>query len=235
MSNPSQIIAMGGGGFSSGLDSPLLDEYILRQSNKSCPKICFTSPACDDAYALRFYAAFSKLNCRPTHLSLFKAPTADLESYLLDQDVIYVGGGNTRSMLALWREWRVDAIVRKAWEHGIILAGLSAGGICWFEQGLTDSVPGQLTAMKCLGFLPGSCAPHYDGEINRRPAYHRLIGEGALADGWGVEDSVGLHFVGNQLQRIVSSRPNKRAFKVFRQQQLIKEEPIGAEWLHHLA
>src|SRR5690606_35776308 len=100
----SQIIAMGGGGFSSEPNNLLLDEYVLRQTGKANPKICFTSPACDDAYALRFYTAFSQLNCRPSHLSLFKAPTADLASYLLDQDVIYVGGGNTRSMLALWRE-----------------------------------------------------------------------------------------------------------------------------------
>jgi dipeptidase E len=223
---------MGGGGVCSEPDNPLLEEYILRQSGKPCPKVCFTSPACDDAYALRFYASFSKLNCRPYHLSLFKAPTADLESFLLEQDVIYVGGGNTRSMLALWREWRVDTIVRKAWEQGVILAGLSAGGICWFEQGLTDSVPGQLTAMACLGLLSGSCSPHYDGEINRRPTYHRLIGDGTLTDGWGIEDSVGLHFVGDHLQRIVASRPNKRAFRVALQQQQVTETPHNAKWLY---
>lgn len=125
---------MGGGGFSMEPDNPLLDLYILRQANCDRPRICFLCPGGDEtAYAYRFFVAFARHDCRPTHLSLFKPCTADIGAMLLEQDVIYVGGGNTRSMLALWREWSLDRHLRAAWERGAVLAGVSAGAICWFE------------------------------------------------------------------------------------------------------
>src|SRR4051812_10598830 len=125
-----QIIAMGGGGFSMEPGNPLLDEYLLKQTGKSRPSVCFVGTASGDApdYILRFYAAFTKLRCNPTHLSLFK-PHQDLESFVLSQDAIYVGGGSTKSLLALWRDWELDRILRKAWTRGIVLGGLSAGSI----------------------------------------------------------------------------------------------------------
>jgi dipeptidase E len=211
-----QIIAMGGGGFSMEPDNPALDQYILQQTGKSEPAVCFlpTASADSDNYIVKFYAAFTEMDCRPTHLSLFRPPSADLESFVLENDVIYVSGGNTRSMLALWREWGMGEILRKAWGAGIILAGLSAGAICWFEQGVTDSVPGSLSTLSCLGFLPGSCCPHYDGEPQRRPAYHRLLSEDQILPGFGVDDGVALHFVDRELHRIVSSRPDARAYAV---------------------
>jgi dipeptidase E len=220
-----QIIAIGGAGFSSELkggepvDRPaslLLERYILAQSTKPNPAICFLPQASGENsdYIARFYAASARLACRPSHLSLFKPPTADLESLLLEQDIIYVGGGNTRSMLALWREWQLDRILRQAWNAGVVLAGVSAGSICWFASGVTDSIPGPLTPMACLGFLPGSNCPHYDGEIERRPAYHRLLAEGLLPAGFAADDGVGLHFRGTELHRIVSSRPQASAYRV---------------------
>ena len=130
-----------------------------------------------DHYVASFYAAFLKLGCRPSVLTFFKR-TPDLRSFLLDQDVIYVGGGNTKSLLALWRDWGVAEILREAWQSGIVLTGVSAGAICWFEQGLTDSFSDGLRPLDCLGFLPGSCCPHYDGEAQRRPSYHRLLAAG---------------------------------------------------------
>ncbi|HET7628220.1 MAG TPA: Type 1 glutamine amidotransferase-like domain-containing protein, partial [Bacillales bacterium] len=136
-----QIIAMGGGGFSMEPDNLLLDEYIVAQARNERPKVCFVPTASGDAagYIDKFYKAFSSLACKPSHLSLFKPPVKDLQSFLLDKDVVYVGGGNTNNLLLLWRAWGLDVSLRKAWEQGVVLAGLSAGSICWFEEGVTDS------------------------------------------------------------------------------------------------
>ena len=203
------IVAMGGGGFSMESENPLLDRYVLRLARRPRPRVCFVPTASGDAqgYIDRFYAAFSEQACEATHLSLFKLPTADLRGFVLAQDMIYVGGGNTWSMLALWREWGLDRALNEAWEHGVVLAGLSAGSICWFEQGVTDSVPGALTALPCLGLLPGSNCPHYDGEPERRPAYRRLVATGEISPGYAADDGAALHFVGTTLARVVTSRP----------------------------
>ncbi|HEX4145013.1 MAG TPA: Type 1 glutamine amidotransferase-like domain-containing protein [Pirellulales bacterium] len=220
-----QIIAIGGAGFSSeinsgqpidGPDGLLLERYILAQSAKTNPAVCFLPQASGENsdYIARFYTAFGLLPCRPSHLSLFKPHTADLQSLLLEQDVIYVGGGNTRSMLALWREWGLDHVLQRAWQAGAVLAGVSAGSICWFDSGVTDSIPGPLTPMPCLGFLSGSNCPHYDGEVERRPSYHRLLAAGLLPSGLAADDGVGLHFRGTELHRIVSSRPQASAYRV---------------------
>jgi peptidase E len=210
------IIALGGGGFSMEPENPALDRYILQQTGQARPKVCFFPHATDDAvrYVRNFYEAFTRLDVRPSALSLFNPPTADLASFLLEQDVIYVGGGNTKSMLALWREWGVDTILRTAWENGIVLAGISAGAICWFEQGLTDSIPGPYTALKCLGFLPGSCSPHYDGEVQRRPRFHQLLAEGKIQPGLALDDGAAAHFVDGELRQVVTSRPNARAYRL---------------------
>jgi dipeptidase E len=228
-----QIIALGGGGFSMEPDNQALDQYIVEQAGKARPKVCFLPSATDDAvrYIRNFYEAFTKLDTRPTYLSLFTPPTADLESFLLGQDVIYVGGGNTKSMLALWREWKLDTILRKAWIKGVILAGISAGAICWFEQGLTDSVPGRLSALPCLGFLPGSCCPHYDGEAERRPTFHRLLIEGEIKPGLALEDGAAAHFVDDQLSRVVSSRPYAKAYALKIIADEVQESPIESEYL----
>lgn len=197
-------------------ENPALDRYILQQTGQARPKVCFFPHATDDAvrYVRNFYEAFTRLDVRPSALSLFNPPTADLASFLLEQDVIYVGGGNTKSMLALWREWGVDTILRTAWENGIVLAGISAGAICWFEQGLTDSIPGPYTALKCLGFLPGSCSPHYDGEVQRRPRFHLLLAEGKIQPGLALDDGAAAHFVDGELRQVVTSRPNARAYRL---------------------
>ncbi len=138
-----QIIALGGGGFSMEPDNPLLDNYILEQCERDNPKICFIGTASGDAqsYIDRFYAAFESKPCRPSHLSLFKGHTHLLEAFVLEQDIFFVGGGNTRNLLVLWKEWGLDVMISKAYRRGAILSGVSAGSICWFEQGLTDSIP----------------------------------------------------------------------------------------------
>jgi dipeptidase E len=142
---------------------------------------------------------------------------------------LYVGGGNTKSLIALWKEWELDRILKEAGENGIILAGLSAGSICWFEQGVTDSIPGQLFVLQCLGLLKGSNCPHYDSEPERRPAYHQLLSQGLISPGYATDDNVGLHFVGDKLEKIVSSRPQAKAYRVEKLDETVTEtvlEPI---------
>lgn len=216
MAESRQIIAMGGGGFSMEPDNPLLDRYVLEHAGSDCPNVCFLPTASGDAdgYLLGFYRAFSQFRCRPTHLSLFSVPTADLLSFVLEQDVIYVGGGNTRSMIALWKEWELDSILRTAWEQGVVMAGLSAGSICWFEEGLSDYFPGELNRVGALGLLPGSHTPHYDGEPMRQPRYRELIADGRMLEGIAADDGVALHYLGTDLHAVVSSRPEGAAYLV---------------------
>lgn len=223
-----QIVAMGGGGFSMEPDNPLLDQYILDLVNKEKPQVCFVPTASGDSdrYIVRFYSAFSKFACIPSHLSLFNLPTANLRAFVLEKDIIYVGGGNTKSLIALWQEWGLDKIFREAWEKGIILCGLSAGSLCWFEAGVSDYVTGKLNSLQCLGFLKGSHCPHFDGEPERKPAYHRLLSEGLLDAGYAADDGVGLHFVGDHLEKIVSSRPNARAYRLEKFGEAIEETPL---------
>ncbi|HSK30520.1 MAG TPA: peptidase E [Candidatus Limnocylindria bacterium] len=171
-----QIVSIGGGGFYRDAENLELEKYILRQCAAENPRVAFVPTASGepDHYVSSFYAAFLKLGCRPSVLTFFKR-TPELRSFLLDQDVIYVGGGNTKSLLAVWRDWGVIEILREAWESGVVLTGVSAGAICWFEQGLTDSFSAGFRPLDCLGFLPGSCCPHFDGEAQRRPSFHKLL------------------------------------------------------------
>lgn len=215
------IFAMGGGGFSMEPDNPLLDEFLLSLSRRQPARICFIPTASGDSgnYIARFYRAFAGRSI-PTDLTLFGGPlerrpatTADLECFLAEQDIIYVGGGNTANLLAIWRTHGIDVLLRNALNNGTVLAGLSAGMICWFEGGVTDSF-GKLQALKDgLGLLKGSACPHYDGELERRPTYHRLISEG-LAGGYAVDDGAALHFRGEELIEAVSSRRDAGAFRV---------------------
>jgi peptidase E len=213
-----QIIAMGGGGFTATPDSPVLELYALAQTRKSNPSICFLPTATGDeaTYIAKFYAVFAKQRCRPTHISFFDR-TPNLREILLSQDLIYVGGGNTKSMLAVWREWDLPKILRRAWNSGIVLAGISAGAICWFESGVTDSWAVHLAPLRCLGFLPGVCCPHYDGEADRRPAVHRFVAKGILPEVLAIDDRAAAHFVGRRLKRIVSYRPGANAYRVHRE------------------
>jgi dipeptidase E len=215
MKDRRQIIAIGGGGMEP--DNPALDRYVLAQARTRNPAICFLGTASGDAdaYVARFYAAFSKHQCRPTHVPLF-ARTPDLKQVLLTQDVIYVGGGNTKSMLATWREWGIPRILSQAWKAGILLAGVSAGAICWFKIGITDSWADRLTGLPGLGLLPGTCCPHFDGEVERRPALHRLVTAGVVPRALALDDGAAAHFVGRTRVRIVSARPEARGYDVRR-------------------
>jgi peptidase E len=201
--------------------------YILAQARRAKPSVCFIPTASGDAdsYVTRFYTAFTKLKCQPMHVPLF-GRTPDLREVLLAQDVIYVGGGNTKSMLAVWRDWRIPHLLGRAWRSGTVLAGVSAGAICWFRTGITDSWADRLAPLRCLGWLPGTCCPHYDGEPERRPAVHRIVEVRAVPSVLALDDGVAAHFVGRKLSRVVSSRPNAGAYHVRRSGALVIEETL---------
>jgi peptidase E len=205
------------------------------------PRVCFVPTASGDAatYLVKFYRAFSRLSCIPSDLTFFGSPalprnpsaTDQLRAFALEQDVIYVGGGNTANMLATWRVHGFDAVLREAWESGVVLSGVSAGAICWFESGITDSFGPHLAALRDgLGFLPGSACPHYDGESERRPAYQRFVGDG-LAPGLAADDGVALRFAGTTLTEVVASRSGAHAYRVDKVDGGIIETKIDARLL----
>lgn len=223
-----QIIAIGGSGFSDGQSDVAINRYILSQSVSPRPKICYLPQAGgeSDEYIWRFYRAFSELGAQPNHLSLFAPHTADIEGFLEEQDILYVGGGNTRSLLALWRGWEVDSVLRRLWQNGMILAGPSAGAICWFEEGSTDSIPGRLSVLNCLGFLEGSCCPHYNSEPDRRPSYRAMVGEGRCRPGFALDDHAALRFVGDKLAESVSAAEGAAVYRVERNGDKVEETKL---------
>ncbi len=221
------IIAIGGAAFAGPDQEPLFEKYILKQTGKARPRIAFLATATGDTprYIANFYATFSRLDCKPTHVPLFER-TPDLRKTLLGQDAIFVGGGNTKSMLAVWREWGVDSILREAWEKGIVLAGVSAGAICWFEEGSTDSWAKELRTLPCLGFLPGSCCPHYSSEKERRPWFKKMVKSGTIAPGIAIDDGAAAHYVGTRLHTSVSTRAGARVYRVFAEKNRCRESSI---------
>jgi peptidase E len=219
-----QIVALGGGGFMMEPDNPRLDDYILSLARGRDSRVCYvpTATGDNDRLVTNFYRLLGS-RCRASHLPLFMndvMPAAER----LDVDIIYVSGGNTANMLALWRLHGIDLMLRAAYERGVILCGLIAGALCWFEHGVTDSF-GPLRGMECLGFLGGSFCPHYDGDPQRRPTYHDLIGKGMPA-GYGADVGAGLHFVDGKLDRGIASRPNANAFFVRLHDGAIEEQLI---------
>ena len=212
-----RILAMGGGGFTAEPDNPALDDYVLSLARRREAKILFLPTASGDPNAQigAFHATFGNRACHAQHLSLFRLEQepAELRALILDQDVVYVGGGSMRNLLAIWREHGLDHILREAWEWGVVLAGLSAGGMCWFDHGITRST-GRPAPVRGLGFLPGSFSVHYDGDPTRRPVFLDAIARGAMPAGYGADDGVGLLFEDRELVRIVSSRPPARAYRV---------------------
>jgi peptidase E len=210
-----QIVAMGGSGERAG---PLV-RFFLGLTGRERPRVCFLPTAVGDSDAgiTLFYWRFPSSICEPSHLKLFGVPVAGIREHLLAQDAIYVSGGNTANMLAVWRVHGVDAALREAWERGVVLGGPSAGGICWFEGGVTDSFGPELAPLHDgLRILSGSFCPHYDGEPERRPTYERLLGEGALPPGYAADDGVGLHFRGTELAEVVTERREATAYRVER-------------------
>ena len=212
------VIAIGGGMLMPRGVVPFHVDYAIRLSGKPTPRLCVLNQAVGDdpALYLRFYDRLANSSAEVRHLSLFPMPNVeDPEDFLLSQDIIFVGGGSVANMLAVWRVHGIDEILRKAYHAGIVLAGSSAGGICWFEGGTTDSFGARLRAYTDgLGVLPGSFCPHYLSEPERRPLYQRLVAEGTLPGGLGCDDGVGAHYVDDTLTEMTCDRPGGQGYRV---------------------
>ncbi len=206
----------------------LLEDYVLGLAGQERPRVLYVPTAvADDAEAtLRIYTQLGD-RAELSHLPFFPWPPPGLPELALAQDVIYVSGGNTANALAIWRTHGFDEILRQAWEAGVVLAGWSAGMLCWFEAGVTDSFGPELQGMHDgLGFLPGSACPHYDAEDRRRPVYTRLVAEG-FPPGIAADDSVALRFDGTELAEVVTAREGSRAYRIT----AAGEEPLVARML----
>ena len=207
-----RIVACGG----QQLNYPALTRYVLGLTEPSHPKILFlpTASGEDLAYLLTFYQQLAGVDCAPSHLALFHRTVADVERLIRAHDVVMVGGGNTANMLAIWRLHGVEDALRKAYADGTILTGWSAGCICWFEAGITDSFTPDLGSLRDgVKLLKGSACPHYDSEERRRPVYAREIAAG-LPPGIALEDAVAARYDDERLVEIVSARPDGRGFHV---------------------
>ena len=209
-----QILALGGAG-DTDEQNDRLARYFAGLTGKARPRVLFVPTAvAEDAEAIvRFYTRYSSFT-EPSHLTFFPWPPADLREVALQQDAILVSGGNTANMLAIWRVHGFDRVLREAWDGGIVLGGMSAGMICWFEASVTDSFGPSLEGLRDgLGFLAGSACPHYDGEERRRPRYRELVADG-FPPGIAADDGVGLRFSGRELAEIVTVRPEAAAYRV---------------------
>src|SRR5271169_2098372 len=230
------VIAIGGGMMMPEGSVPLHLDYAMRLSGKREPRICTINTAAGDdpRWVLAMYDRFAWRSARVSHLALFPMPNvADPADLLLSQDVIFVGGGSVANMLAVWRVHQLDVILRKAWQAGIVLAGSSAGGICWFEGGTTDSFGRELRAFTDgLGLLAGSYCPHYDSESRRRPLYHQLVEDGTLPGGIACDDGAAVHFIDDTLTEVIADRPTSVAYRVVKSAASgVTETPLKTRFL----
>jgi peptidase E len=211
------VLALGGGGFTCDEGDAALDDLVLELSGVPVPRILFLPTAGGDAALQigRFHAAFGDRACEPDVLSLFRLARErrPLEEIVLGQDVIYVGGGSLRNLLAVWHAHGLDVLLREAWARGTLLAGLSAGAMCWFEGGITKS-SGAPAPVSGLGLLPGSMSVHLDGEPDRRRPYLDAVAAGALPAGYAADDGVALLWEDRELTRVVGSRPGLHCIRV---------------------
>jgi dipeptidase E len=232
-----RILAIGGGGFlMEDVPSPI-DRFIARLTGRDRPKVCFIATPSGDSIEMidKFYAAFESLGCEPTHLAFFRKPfrasvaLANFAVPLLSQDAIFVGGGNTKSALAVWREWGLDRVLAEAWRRGILLSGMSAGAMCWFEEGLTDSYWGAgLKPLRCLGLLSGGCCVHYSSEPERRARLHLEVTGGVSGPRVAIDDGAAVLYSNADVQEVVSWRPGASAYQVVAEHGKVAERAYAA-------
>jgi dipeptidase E len=218
MGDARQIVAFGGGGFSMERDNTLLDDYVLSLTGKERPRVCFLPTASGDAdhYIVRFYRAFDSTRCEPSHVSLFRRDggAPDIHQHILSSDLVYVGGGSVISLLGAWRAHGLDTTLRLAWEQGTVMCGVSAGSLCWFDSALS-AFHGAPQLVEGLGLLPHSNCVHFDCERDREGAFRRHLLDGMCA-GYAAEDGSALHFAGEKLTGVVTSRPKAKAYRMRR-------------------
>ena len=221
------IVSIGGGGFGRNSSSNLIEKYILNLSAKNTPKICFlpTATGDNDSYIVRFYSVFNRLNCKPSHIEFFKR-TTNIKKSIMDQDVVFVGGGNTKSMLAIWNDWGMSDLLKDAYNEGVIMSGVSAGAICWFTNGITDSWDKELRILPCLDFISGTCCPHYDEEPSRIPFVKKILLEENVTHCISIEGGSAMHFINGKPFKNVSFKNNKNTYNVFLNNNEIVEKPF---------
>ena len=218
-----RILAIGGGGFLMEDAPSPIDTHALRITGKAKPRICFVPTPSGDLpeHVEKFYSAFAHADCVPSHLGFFRKPSAgsvplaSFRQHLLAQDAVYVGGGNTKSALGVWREWGADAAFAEAYAAGVLLVGMSAGGMCWFEAGLTDSYWGAgYQPLRCLGLLPGGCGVHYHSDPERTARLHAAIAASAVPPSVAIDDFAAVVFENEMLSSAYSWAPGAGAFRV---------------------
>ena len=219
------IVAIGGGGFGRSLGDLKIEKYIKSLVCKEKPKVCFipTASGDNDLYKLNFYRAFSKLNCETSHIDFFSR-TENLEKKVLEQDIIYVGGGNTKSMLAVWKEWNFNNILKIAYEKGIVMSGVSAGAICWFNKGITDSFDEKLEIIDCLGLIDGIACPHYDEEKEREPFVINLIQNNKINFCICIQGNCALHVKNDHNFYSINFGNKKKSFKIYKNKDTLKKD-----------
>ena len=210
-----QIIAIGGGGFGRQIKDLKIEKYIVDQSKNKNPSICFipTATGDDTNYIENFYKTFDSLGCKTSHLDFFKR-TVKLKKLIDDQDIIFVGGGNTKSMLAVWKDWGLDNILKKAYENGTIMSGVSAGAICWFEKGITDSWKDHQSILPCLSFVKGVCCPHYDEEPERIPFVKEILQEKKINKCIAIEGFCALHLINDEPRYSINFGKENKCYEV---------------------
>ena len=219
------IVAIGGGGFGRSLGELKIEKYIISLVKKERPKICFipTASGDNDLYKLNFYRAFSKLNCFTSHVDFFSR-TENLEEKILTQDIIFVGGGNTKSMLAVWKEWNLNNILKIGYEKGIVMSGVSAGAICWFEKGITDSFANKLEIIECLGIIDGVACPHYDEEKERAPFVNQILNSKKINSCICIEGNCALHIKNGSDYHSINFGQSKKSLKIFTENGKLNKE-----------
>ncbi|MFC4276477.1 Type 1 glutamine amidotransferase-like domain-containing protein [Achromobacter aloeverae] len=219
-----RILAIGGGGFMMEDTLSPIDEYIVSLTGKVRPRICYLATASGDlpAHLDKFHAAYGNMGCETSHLAFFRQPdsrsilVSEFHTKLLEQDAIFVGGGNTKSALAVWREWGLDNVLKEAWEGGVLLAGMSAGAMCWFEAGVTDSLGrAMLRPLDGLGFLRGGCAVHYSSDQERRRSLHAAHQAWTIPTSIAIDDFAAALYVDASLDGVVSWRAGSTAYQTY--------------------
>jgi len=204
-------------------------DYVAKLTNKDQPSICFIpTAAADNRRSIQdWFDGTSRLDIDPHVLLTFISSYQQKETFeeiIMKMDAIIVGGGNTLNMLAIWNAQGIDTVLRKAYENGIIMAGGSAGSLCWFDSGTTDSRPKELSILECLGFLNYSHCPHYSSEKSRRPLYHQNILNGDLAPGYAIDDLAGIVFRNEQVDHVVQMNEENKAYFVYKEKGEIIED-----------
>jgi peptidase E len=222
-------ILIAGGGFGTAFI-----RYMALLTGKPRPKVCYLPTASADSQSgiVSWYRSCAPLNVEPFVQESFIASTRqnkDWGEVFLSMDAIVASGGNTLNQQAIWKAQGIDVVLKQAWDRGIVLGGASAGSLCWFEEGTTDSRPKELSIVKCLGFLKGSHSPHYDREPGRRPLYQKLIGSGEMKPGYACDNDAGIYFEDNEVKRVVATRADAKVYYVSVVNGKVLEKPMQPE------